>query len=150
MAAGLASLVRFGDACALGVLRQMAGDLVGGGHPGDLLGDRTGRVAVAGVSVVRQQLPDVFGDSVRTQFFGKKAQSGARGAEGIGVGELVGPLGQDQLRGADGERAECGAAATVVHDHIDVRQQLRLWHPGLHGDVVRPCQFRFRSSAYTS
>jgi hypothetical protein len=121
----------------------------GEGYTGDLLGDRAGRGAVACVSV-RQQLPDGFGDSVRTQFIEEQGQSGARGADGIGVGELVGPLGQDQLRGADGERAECGAAATVVHDHIDVRQQLRLWHPGLHGDVVRPCQFRFRSSAYTS
>jgi hypothetical protein len=33
----------------------------------------------------RQQLPDVFGDSLRAQFIGEQAQSGARGADGVGV-----------------------------------------------------------------
>ena len=47
------------------------------------------------------------------------------------------PCGRINCGDADGERAEGGAAAAVVHDHIDVRQQVRLRHPGPHGDVGR-------------
>ncbi len=108
-----------------------------GGHPGDFPGDRPGRVAATGVSVVRQKAPGVLGDRFRAEFAGLDAQRGARGHQGFGVGELVGSLGEDQLPDADGERAEGRAAAAVVHDRVDVRQQFRLRYPRPHRDVVR-------------
>jgi hypothetical protein len=56
----------------------------------------------------------VLGDGVRAQLIREEEHPGTGGADRVGVGELVGPLGQDQLRGANGERARGGTAAAVV------------------------------------
>ena len=57
-----------------------------------------------------------------------KPATGAGSEQGLGVEELVSPVGHDQLRQAVKKRSEHGPATAVVRNDVDMRRQRRLRH----------------------
>ncbi len=105
-----------------------------GGHAGDLsrqalrssLDERVG-----------QQPSRLLGDGARGGLLTEQPVTHTEFEHCVGIGELVGALGQEQLRQPGPECTEHAAAAAVVHYEVETRQQIRLRDPLFKSDVCR-------------
>jgi len=109
-------------------------DVLGGRHGRDLGGERAGGVANGRFG---QQVAGLLGDGVRGDLLAEEAVADTGRYHGFGIGELVGALRHQELRETGAERTKRGAAAAVVDDQVDVRQQPRLRDPRLEPDIRR-------------
>jgi hypothetical protein len=99
----------------IGELLQGGHTVLGGGHVGDLSGNSLGVAPqVWGIEQTPQCGFDAVGGGTRTH----QGNAGTGGRAGLGVAELVGALGQAELRDTVGQRTEqrarapCEATAT--------------------------------------
>ena len=109
------ALTNLADGCG-GERRQLGGDILGCGHRGDLRGDLgTGCV---GSAVTRQESVDGRGDRVRRDLLRQQLLAGAACDDGVGVAELVGALGQQQLRALADAQPELAAADQRLNEYL--------------------------------
>jgi hypothetical protein len=103
-------------------LGQIRGDLIRGGHRGDLLPDAVGSDGVRGIG---QDLVNRVPQGLRPQRAGSEADAASGGVHGGGLQGLVGALRPDHQRHAFGEAAQGGSRPTV-----DQRRRRSFEQPG--------------------